>query len=353
MKILLFEYLHADSLMFGTSTPSMRAEGRAMLLSLCEDLAALSDVKLSVACCSDAAETLPTPENVAVLQTSVSGTENVSRELCTLANGNGSDLIVLIAPECDNILADVVKTLREDGHEVFSPSCDAIEVCSDKWRTYEMLRDAGIPTISTALGNTPSAKCDADRVVKPRGGAGCEDVVRMCPADFADWKLKETQPLDSFLVQPFISGNSFSVGLIGTKDAASPIVLPLACQDIRWHDNRPGYRGGEILRNSASDRDRLNSLGGQIAKAIELNSGYVGVDLLRPEGSDQFLVTEINPRFSTSYVGYRMATQSNIAEWLLRPNRSDAIIWDNLPLPFAIQSDGEDIKSSTSSTGSG
>jgi predicted ATP-grasp superfamily ATP-dependent carboligase len=47
--------------------------------------------------------------------------------------------------------------------------------------------------------------------------------------------------------------------------------------------------------------------------------GYVGIDVLLgrdPTGSGD-LVVEVNPRLTTSYIGYRAACQTNLAEAML------------------------------------
>jgi predicted ATP-grasp superfamily ATP-dependent carboligase len=47
-------------------------------------------------------------------------------------------------------------------------------------------------------------------------------------------------------------------------------------------------------------------------------SGYVGLDLLAPFATpEELLVVEINPRLTTSYLGYRALADQNIAQYLL------------------------------------
>jgi predicted ATP-grasp superfamily ATP-dependent carboligase len=50
--------------------------------------------------------------------------------------------------------------------------------------------------------------------------------------------------------------------------------------------------------------------------------GYVGVDLIFPDATPhQPVVVEINPRLTTSYLGYRALAENNLAEWMLIPRR--------------------------------
>src|SRR5262249_47993413 len=68
------------------------------------------------------------------------------------------------------------------------------------------------------------------------------------------------------------------------------------------------------------------------AEACELVvglKGYVGVDLIVPEGApDLPVVVEINPRLTTSYSGYSALASENPAARLLFPERAEQkIAW--------------------------
>jgi predicted ATP-grasp superfamily ATP-dependent carboligase len=51
--------------------------------------------------------------------------------------------------------------------------------------------------------------------------------------------------------------------------------------------------------------------------------GYVGVDLIVPDDNpDRPIVVEINPRLTTSYIGYRRLTDDNLAARMLDADAS-------------------------------
>ena len=55
--------------------------------------------------------------------------------------------------------------------------------------------------------------------------------------------------------------------------------------------------------------------------------GYVGVDLIIPSAeSGRPVVVEINPRLTTSYLGYRALAENNLAEWMLMQGRFERTI---------------------------
>ena len=65
-------------------------------------------------------------------------------------------------------------------------------------------------------------------------------------------------------------------------------------------------------------------------------SGYVGFDFLIPDENPAVpLIVELNPRLTTSYLGYRRLCRDNLMERLLFPGRfSSPLSWRSEPLAF-------------------
>ena len=131
-----------------------------------------------------------------------------------------------------------------------------------------------------------------------------------------------------------MEGNSYSIGMIGGGAGTSPVVLPLAKQNIRWTDNSPQYFGGTIL-TTRDDQSVFQTLGQRIADAVGFTRGYIGVDLIH-DNNGPVTVTEINPRFSSSYIGYRMATPSNLALRLLGQPPERDVDWSDSDITFHV-----------------
>ncbi len=66
--------------------------------------------------------------------------------------------------------------------------------------------------------------------------------------------------------------------------------------------------------------------------------GWVGVDLVLPDDGPP-VVVEINPRLTTSYLGYRRLTGTNLAERWLRGAANGTIAWGRRRVDF--RPDGE------------
>ncbi len=66
-------------------------------------------------------------------------------------------------------------------------------------------------------------------------------------------------------------------------------------------------------------------------------SGYVGFDLILPNENPACpVIVDINPRLTTSYLGYRLLTNDNIAERILLPGRySVGIDWKDHRVAFS------------------
>jgi predicted ATP-grasp superfamily ATP-dependent carboligase len=77
------------------------------------------------------------------------------------------------------------------------------------------------------------------------------------------------------------------------------------------------YLGGRIPADISPESAALiEDLIHSTCKTIPGLKGYLGIDLLLPEAGTP-LVVEINPRVTTSYVGYRRLCRGTIARRLL------------------------------------
>lgn len=336
-RILIFEYLHVQSGMYADTAPSMRAEGRAMLLAMTRDLAALSDVAVSVAVCKSAAAEWPAISNVDVLI--IEQDTDIVRAM--LARGP-FEAVFPIAPETDGLLLGLVSEFREQHQSVIAPSHDTIALGSDKFQLHEHLTAHKLPTVPTILASSGittdicleavellALSLDEEAVLKPRDGAGCEDIVRGRLAEMPA-ELKKCAAPEKMILQPFVAGELLSVGIIGRGPDRPPLILPVALQQIEWRDRKPVYRGGAIAANlPAETRLKLDELLQRLLLVVPVDRGYLGIDLLwnTEYFDDEWGIMELNPRLCTSYVGYREAISSNLAGEFMGRQTSETGLW--------------------------
>jgi predicted ATP-grasp superfamily ATP-dependent carboligase len=123
-----------------------------------------------------------------------------------------------------------------------------------------------------------------------------------------------------FIIQPFIAGQTLSVSAIVSPDRERIDVFPVGRQRLS-DDGAFAYLGGRIPEMHV-DAQRVRNLVCRAVRSIPGLHGYVGIDLIQGcNGGDEIIVCEINPRLTTSYLGYRALTEENLAERLLFPDR--------------------------------
>jgi predicted ATP-grasp superfamily ATP-dependent carboligase len=230
-----------------------------------------------------------------------------------------ADATFLIAPEFDGILLKAARRAVQYGARLRSPSPEFIRLAADKHATCERLAAAGVPVPRGVLLDGDQ-KLPADfsypAVLKPVDGAGSQDMFLVAgphdePPPYA-WPRR---------LERYHTGQATSVAVLCGPSGLVPLV---PCKQRISEDGRLRYLGGE-LPLSPGLAERANSLATRAVAALPATLGYVGVDMILgqdPTGGEDY-VLEINPRLTTSYVGLRAATKTNLAEAMLRVAEGD------------------------------
>ncbi len=364
-RVLVAEYLLANSAASRTAGQSMLDEAEAMLTAVVADLATLPNIDVTVLLSSDATAQFTESHNFRMAEfrnrISIQSGELQPNSLPAVLRGDpplaAFDAVLLIAPECDGVLVSLLKAVQES---VTSPMLSLnldwrrAEIFADKRMTDVWLRQHGIATIPTrtiddatarALRGTfrqpslnasvtdmPRSMKDQPAILKPRDGAGADGVriVQLRHQLFEDLP-QQCSDNDRWILQPLIPGVACSVGFIGGGQRGSTTILPPARQNVRVNADQLSYHGGQIPCESAL-ASRITPVAEKIAVALGAFDGYVGADLLvdpsAPEVSEASVrVVEINPRLCTSYVGYRAIAEDNLAAWMLQQHASTTIRW--------------------------
>lgn len=235
-----------------------------------------------------------------------------------------ADATLVIAPETDNVLQQRVQSVLDI--DCFSLNCSpaAIELCGDKLNLAAHLARYGIATIPTRLlhdDESPWKIVEGDSVVKPRDGAGSWLTALIRKDDEPKWQLVRKDfiaegALDRAIVQPWIPGTPLSVGCLCTSSGRIEM-LPTARQHLTELSFQ--YQGGSLpVRLEQSTTTAIEMLVQSACRSINGLRGYIGIDLLLPDQSPSApVLVEINPRLTTSYVGYRKLCQNNLAVKML------------------------------------
>ena len=280
---------------------SMRHEGLAMLQAVTDDIARLPDCSVVTTLESG----LPFPSNIEVIRVDNADAESAwfHRLLCE------ADAVLVIAPETNGVLAERCRQVTETNVTSWNCSGAAIELCGDKLRLSQHLAVHGLPTLPTTSVDLdqPTSPTTFPVVLKPRDGAGSclTFLVQNCQHwEHAAQSFHEAGASHGCLSQPFVTGRALSVGVNISLDGRRIECLPVGEQRLST-DGRFQYLGGVIPANiSPKAQTAIEDLVLATCRSIDGLAGYIGLDLLLTK-DDSPVIVEINPRLTTSYIGYR------------------------------------------------
>ncbi len=270
-----------------------------------------------------------------------------------------AEITIVIAPEIDNLLAITVSYLREHGAIVLAPDALFLKATSDKLLFAEAMLDANLPHPSTQtltsflqsppVEQTSFANASPDGLVlKRRDGAGCADMKRFendrslttwCRSnpqvtqpneatqrtEDSAWSLEErAQHWESWIVQPWLAGSARSLAVLAGPShwilgSVAQRIEHLPCKDDASVSNVQ-YTGGFGPLDDTT-LQQLERFANRVLNAIPGKpSGWIGIDFLIPDGTHdwtQWVPIEINPRLTTSYLGYRQWYGRALGDMLL------------------------------------
>jgi predicted ATP-grasp superfamily ATP-dependent carboligase len=328
MHIFLYEWATGGGLVEapGTLPASLVREGSAMVSAVAADLVRIEGCRVTTL--RDPRLLQLTLRGCEVIDVTSTGSHNEEIERL----GAEADASILIAPEFDGILLKTANRMAASTGRLVSPSPEFIRVAADKQRTCDMLASANVPA-PIGLVLEPDQALPADfaypAVLKPIDGAGSQDTYIIssgydAPPAYA-WRRR---------LERYVAGLPVSVAMLCGPAGRVPLV---PCRQRLSDDGRLRYLGGE-LPLAAGLAERATALADRALAAMPATVGYVGVDLVLgsdPHGTED-IVIEINPRFTTSYVGLRAAAQSNLAlaMWQVAQGESANVSFSDRALEF-------------------
>ena len=378
MQIFVSEYVCGGAWPGEQLNSSLAREGQAMLTALVEDLSKILGVRVVTTWDTRLGECPMTNCEVSLIE-SLAGEDRRFRELI-----RSSDAVWIIAPESDHQLElrglmfleeNGIDSCRPKACRFFGPTVEAVQVCSDKLALAQQLLDKSIDTPQTKpfapiwnhshWWNWPQWPS----VIKPRDGAGSQNTFLVrnsielwsaCRELSATLKVKpQTRPrypsetdtramkslmlsirsyfeIPQFIHQPYVAGKALSIGLLIAEDGSIIEVLPVAEQRLS-EDGRFRYLGGRIPADiSHESAVAVQQLAQRACRAVPGLTGYVGCDIVLPDDFPfEPVLIEINPRLTTSYLGYRLLTDDNIAARLIDPS-TPPLRWKSEVVTFTV-----------------
>ena len=323
MRIFVSEFICGGSLSNEPLPESLRREGRAMLWAVVDDLLNIPEcgvaATLDVRMAEDARHRCSGRCDIVT----VADSSEERRQFDRLASS--CDAVLVIAPETDGQLAERVRRVESLGSRTLNCSPEAIELCGDKLRLAEHLERHALATIPTAptdwSRDEPPQSLHESWVIKPRDGAGSWLTFRIRANARDEWHrvaraYAQAGASHKALIQPFVEGIPLSVGCLCHPNGEVEI-FPVGRQRL---SNEFVYLGGAIPADIPPATERaLRTLVLDACATIPGLRGPVGFDFLLPEADpSRPWIVEINPRLTTSHVGYRRLSTDNLAERWLR-----------------------------------
>jgi predicted ATP-grasp superfamily ATP-dependent carboligase len=307
MHIFLYEYTCALG-----RTGSLHTEGWAMLRAVTEDFAKVPGAETITLL----AETCTAQLGQHCWRATGDKEEESFRKLAGQA-----DFTLVIAPEFDDILAERCRWVLEAGGRLLGSEPEAVSAAADKLHLAARLKECSVPSPPTEMASDdqPRRWFQFPAVCKPRFGAGSQATFFVRSADQLEKGLtiaRQEMPAGAeFILQPFVPGMPASVAVL--LGPAGKVPLLPAGQHL-LDNGRFRYQGGEAPL-PAQLAERAQRLAMRGVSAIPSLLGYIGIDLVLGEAKDgsQDYVIEINPRFTTSYIGLRQLARTNLVQVLL------------------------------------
>ncbi|MFN0052032.1 MAG: ATP-grasp domain-containing protein [Planctomycetales bacterium] len=350
MRIFISEYVCGGGCPELTASDSLVLEGRAMLEAIVVDFAGCPGIRVMTTWDARLGSA-PLDQAHTLLVDSPDDELPMFCELATLC-----DATLVIAPETSGLLAERCRMIESLGGVLLGPASRGVELCTDKLRLGTTLLALGIPTVHTGgcrfgTGGEVSVSSPEEFsnesamvfpcVIKPRDGAGSQstflvrdgdELARLRPVFEADPRLRDG------VWQPYVAGRAVSVAVVLSEAGCLVEAFPPAEQTLS-DDGRFRYLGGVIPARGVN-REAIQSAALRACEAVPGLRGYVGVDLIVPDSApDQPLVVEINPRLTTSYIGYRQMTSANLARLMLpRSEFRSPTAWHSGSVVFGLES---------------
>ena len=359
MRVFVSEYVCGGAWPEEKLDGSLAVEGRAMLLSLVQDLLRVPGVDVITTWDNRlGAFSAEVSDRLSIVEVSSPAHEEVEFDrLC-----EECEAAFVIAPDFHGILAARIEraSLRT---KLMGCDSESASLCSDKLQLAVFLGKENISTIPTeqfelsgfGSGEAASAS-EFPCMIKPRDGAGSVLTFRVDDAVELRELSRRLQRDDagfSFIRQPLVDGLAVSCAAIiasgqgqgGDIEKPQVDVLP-PCEQILSGDGRFSYEGADFPgRLNPTDVDLIESVVRRCCSVIPGLCGYVGFDLVIPDESGaEPLIVDINPRLTTGYLLWRKMCVDNLAARMLKSCVAEAgtsagpLSWNSEPHTIRIHS---------------
>jgi carbamoyl-phosphate synthase large subunit len=183
--------------------------------------------------------------------------------------------INVVIPTFDEMMIDWAKMsehFKNEGINVVISPLETIEICQDKWKTYEFFNSIDVSTPRTSLEAEYS-------LIKPRNGRGGEGI-------FENDFLKEID-MKNLISQEKVTGQEYTVDVFFDRNGLPVYIIPRMRIDIKDGKSTKGI----VVKN-----DKIDEAIRFISTKIKF-VGAINFQLFK-KGNGELIFLEINPRLA-------------------------------------------------------
>jgi len=212
------------------------------------------------------------------------------KDICLKEEING--ILSLIDPE-QRFLSEKEKYFEEIGVRVVGSSKKVCDLCFDKWKMHQFLRENNFKTaksyidLSSFMKDYLNNEVSFPVFVKPITGSGSVGAQKISDQRFLEFIFNSQKGL---MIQSFIEGQEYSVDVY--TDANSKEVISI------FTKKKISMRAGESDKAVSFKDEKLFALVKEVIKKLGA-SGPIDLDVFESNG--EFYILEVNPRFGGSY----------------------------------------------------
>ena len=186
----------------------------------------------------------------------------------------------LLIPTVDEELVAISKEIPRFHCEVMLSAYNVIDICNDKWNTFQFLKIKGIPTAESWL---KPEDVSFPVILKPRIGRGSKDIYLVHNAREREKRFKE-----GMIIQENLPGTEYTIDVLMDKDGEN-VIATVPRERMRTES-------GISVVGRTVKQQALLSIAEKTAIALGV-SGPVNIQVkLDKTGTAKIL--EINPRFA-------------------------------------------------------
>lgn len=207
---------------------------------------------------------------------------------------------------------------QETGATFYVPPVQTLEVCADKWRTFEFAQEIGVAapetflTVAGAIDSLELGRVQFPLIIKPRWGsasiglyvvetrADMETAFDACRKAVAKSALSSLGREDSVIIQEVIQGPEYGVDILYGKQQN---FLGFTAK------RKLAMRAGETDKAVTVAPDAFQEMVAKVVSALP-HRGNMDCDFLERDG--KFYLLEFNPRFGGGYPFTHLAGANHV-----------------------------------------